>query len=562
MAGLRIAALIALMIPSGMAHAEMGLAGSYLSGRAAIRTGDYSEASHRYAKALVRAPKNATLMDQTILAFIGTGEIMSANQIAFRRESLGETSLAARMAIFANMLKTEKFDEVKTRIKDEKGIDAVLDQLVLGWIAHSEGEEKAAAKWFKKARSNKDLELLGAYNQALYHALIGDFKSAAKAMDSDVGRAFLVTRNGMFAYVQILSQLGRFEDAKKALTERYGVGKGSEFSEIYAKLVAGEAIPFDVISSPEEGFAEAFYSFSRLLNDEGGLIAALLYGRIAIYLNPQNSEAILLVGSIFEVMEQYKTAAALYARIAPDNSSHAVAEMARANIYRRLEDYEKAITILQDVARVQPMRFSTHWALGEAYHAAGQAGDAILSYDTAISKLESVEPHHWRLFYTRATALHSEGIWPRAEEDFLKVLELSPDEPSALNYLGYSYLERNENLDTAMEMIEKAAKESPGSGAITDSLGWAHFLIGNYDQAVVHLEAAVVLMATDPVVNDHLGDAYWAVGRKREARFQWRRALSFDPIEKDETRISQKLDAGLDTVLAEEGAAPLAASRE
>ena len=152
--------------------------------------------------------------------------------------------------------------------------------------------------------------------------------------------------------------------------------------------------------------------------------------------------------------------------------------------------------------------------------------------------------------------------WKQAEADFRAALELNPDQPQVLNYLGYSMVEKQVKLDEALNMIERAVAARPDSGYIVDSLGWVLFRLGRYDEAVSHMEKAVELMPVDPVVNDHLGDVYWAVGRSREAEFQWKRALSFvDPddenAEADPDRIRRKLDVGLDQVLAEEGAAPL-----
>ncbi|MFN3294318.1 MAG: tetratricopeptide repeat protein, partial [Gemmobacter sp.] len=126
------------------------------------------------------------------------------------------------------------------------------------------------------------------------------------------------------------------------------------------------------------------------------------------------------------------------------------------------------------------------------------------------------------------------------------------------NYLGYSLLDMNRNIDEALGMIERAVEQRPEDGYIIDSLAWGYFLTGRYDEAVVQMERASLLMPVDPIVTDHLGDVYWAVGRKREAEFQWHRALSFAPEEKDAKRIRRKLEIGLDAVLAEEGAVPLA----
>jgi Flp pilus assembly protein TadD len=157
--------------------------------------------------------------------------------------------------------------------------------------------------------------------------------------------------------------------------------------------------------------------------------------------------------------------------------------------------------------------------------------------------------------------------WELAEADFRAALALNPEQPQVLNYLGYSMVEKQVNLDEALNMIERAAAARPDSGFIVDSLGWVLFRIGRYSEAVVHMETAVALMPVDPVVNDHLGDVYWSVGRTREAEFQWSRALSFvDPTdadgEADPDRIRRKLEIGLDAVLVEEGANPLKVANE
>jgi Flp pilus assembly protein TadD len=166
------------------------------------------------------------------------------------------------------------------------------------------------------------------------------------------------------------------------------------------------------------------------------------------------------------------------------------------------------------------------------------------------------------LYFYRGVTHEREGRWEQAEADFRKALELNPGEARVLNYLGYSFVEMNRNLEEALEMIELAVRNRPNDGYITDSLGWVYYRLGRYEEAVVQMEHAVELLPLDPVVNDHLGDTLWAVGRRLEAKFQWKRALSFitedtDLNELNPDRIRRKLQVGLDVVLQEEGAPPL-----
>jgi Flp pilus assembly protein TadD len=154
-------------------------------------------------------------------------------------------------------------------------------------------------------------------------------------------------------------------------------------------------------------------------------------------------------------------------------------------------------------------------------------------------------PERWTLFYDRGVALERSGQWQRAEDDLKRALEMKPDQPLVLNYLGYSWIDRGENLESGLKMIEKAVELRPEDGYIVDSLGWAHYRMGDYDGAVKSLEKATELVPEDPTINDHLGDAYWQTGRLVEARYQWRRALQFGPQETEVKTIEAKLENGL-----------------
>jgi Flp pilus assembly protein TadD len=114
-----------------------------------------------------------------------------------------------------------------------------------------------------------------------------------------------------------------------------------------------------------------------------------------------------------------------------------------------------------------------------------------------------------------------------------------------LNYLGYSWVDQNINVEKAMELIRRAVQKRPNDGYFVDSLGWAYFRQNDYAQAVKHLERAVELKPDDPVINDHLGDAYWKVGRRLEAGYQWNYALGLKPEPDEEKRIREKLEKGL-----------------
>ena len=236
--------------------------------------------------------------------------------------------------------------------------------------------------------------------------------------------------------------------------------------------------------------------------------------------------------------------------------------MGRAQSLFAAERRDEGIAALFALREKHPEHVQLHIALGEMLRRSERYAEAADAYSEAIGLIGEIEPRQWFLHYYRAISYERIKDWARAEPDFHRALELFPDHPQVLNYLGYTLLERGERIDEAMEMIKSAVAQRPEDGHIIDSLAWGYFLLGRFEEAVEPMERASLLMPLDAVVTDHLGDVYWAVGRRLEARFQWRRALSFENPDADPARIRRKLEIGLDAVLEEEGAPPLSARRQ
>ncbi len=184
-------------------------------------------------------------------------------------------------------------------------------------------------------------------------------------------------------------------------------------------------------------------------------------------------------------------------------------------------------------------------ALGNILRSRKLYADAVDIYNRAIGMIPKPDRRHWVYFYARGTSYERLKNWPPAEADLKTALDLYPDQPLVLNYLGYSWVDQGINLDQGMKLIERAVAVKPDDGYIVDSLGWAHYKRGNFAEAVRYLERAVELRPDDPVLNDHLGDALWKVGREREARYQWEQSLSLKPEPEDALKTRRKLEEGL-----------------
>jgi Flp pilus assembly protein TadD len=206
----------------------------------------------------------------------------------------------------------------------------------------------------------------------------------------------------------------------------------------------------------------------------------------------------------------------------------------------------EAIRRLSNIVTTNPRDIDAISVLGDLLRSDKQYQKAADTYSKALDITGGKTPGDWRFYYVRGIAFERSDQFPRAEKDFLTALDLNPNQPQVLNYLGYSWVDKGMNLTRALDMIQKAVQASPNDGYIIDSLGWAYYRLGRYADAVTQLEQAATLRPNDPEINDHLGDAYWRVGRKLEARFQWNVAYAMDTEGNVKARVAPKLKGGLD----------------
>ena len=532
-------------------------AGAYLAAGVASAEADYAAAVDWYGRALADDPANPALLEGAVLAQIGVGNMEQAAQMAQALLATGAKSQTATVALIADAAKRKDFEAILKQAAEGSSAGAVLDDLVKAWAKLGLGQMSEAVETFDKLAKTKGLEAFGLYHKALALASAGDFEGADEILSGRAAGTIAVNRRGVVAHVEILSQLEKNADAIALIDRSFAPGSDMQVDDLRRRLAAGEPLPFTIVRDASDGIAEVFYSMASAVNGEADAAYTMLHARAAAYLRPDNTEAQLLTASLLEQQGQHDLATAVYAQIPPTDPAFHIAEIGRANATYAAGRKEAALEILQALARSHGQIIAVQIALGDAMRRESHFAEARAAYDAALAMVTKPGPDHWVLFYSRGVCAERLGDFAAADADLRKALELDPNQPQVLNYLGYSLVDRGEKLDEALEMIQRAVAARPDSGAIIDSLAWAYYRLGRYAEALAPMEQASLLEPVDPVVTDHLGDIYWAVGRTREAEFQWRRALSYAPEEKDATRIRAKLEKGLDAVLAEEGAAPI-----
>lgn len=536
---------------SGGAHAQ-GLAGAYLAGNQANRDNNYDQAARYYAEALARDPSNPFLLQNALLAFIGKGEVDRAVAIAQKVADGQFGSQLADLVLVADAIRSEDFDRAAKVLDDGSDrFSPLLSGLLSGWISLGQGKMGEATDRFDSMTEPTALRLFGQYHKALALAAVGDYETADRILTGDSAGSLRLNRGSLIAHAQIMSQLGRAEEAVALLDDALRGTSDQGVADLRDRIAAQGPVDYTFITNARDGAAEVFLTLASVLSRENGDRLSIVYARLAEFLRP-NAEAILLTAEILQDQQQFDLATRNYARVKQDDPMFLNAELGRADALIEAGKREAAIEVLRGLTRSHGDVPRVHMSLGDALRGDERYGEAAEAYDVAVSMIPDPAPNHWFLFYARGISYERENQWDKAEADFRRALELNPDQPLVLNYLGYSMVELGINLDEAQQMIEKAVAARPNDGFITDSLGWVLYRLGKFEEAVGPMEKAVSLVSNDPIINDHLGDVYWKVGRKREARFQWRRALSFDPEEKDLQRIRRKLDVGLDVVLEEE----------
>ncbi len=543
-------ALAALPSPS---RAE-SLAGSYLAAAQANYDNNYTEAALYYGRALAQDPDNLVLMQNALLANIGRGDMLLSLALARQLEAKGAESQLAQLVLLAEDIRKGDFEAANTLYERGVGFSPLLDGLVRGWIYLGLGRMADATALFDEMAKTDAMKVFSDYHRALTLAVVGDFEAAELVLSGGGTQPIRIGRGSLVAHILMLSQLERTDDARNMAADALNGSGDPQILDMLNRLNAGETLPYDFVTDPTQGVAEVFLTLATVLSGEENDRFGLIYSRISEFTRPQSVEAVLLVASLLNGQGQYDLAVESFNKVPTDHPIFYSAEIGRAEALQSADKIDAAIEVLRGLTKTHKQIPTVFTSLGDALRRQSRFSEATEAYNQAIQLLPDAQPNHWFLYYARGITYEREGAWDKAEADFRFALQLSPDQPLVLNYLGYGLVEKRIKYDEAQQMIEKAVAQRPNDGYITDSLGWVLYRIGKFDEAVQPLERAVELLPVDPIINDHLGDAYWMVGRKLEAQFQWRRALSFEPEEAEAERIRKKLEQGLDEVLKTEAA--------
>ncbi|MEP0942717.1 MAG: tetratricopeptide repeat protein [Rhizobiaceae bacterium] len=532
------------------------LAGNYLAARIAATDRDTSNAAVFYRKAISLDPDNISLKIKGFLSFIGNGDFAEGVEVGSQIIEAGNESEIVELVLAVEDIRKKNWAGAERRLTKDwrSAVDRLMAGLVLGWAKLGSGDLEGALKTVDALRGPAWFDLFVQYHGGLIALTGGETQAGVKRLQTAVDNR----AGGQAAgdtYTRILAALagahakaGDTDAALDLVNQTLDrLPQNPVFESLKANLESNRQIA-PLISAPQIGAAEVFLNLGTAINREGGQQFARIYMQLASTLAPQVDAVTIELAELFDDQGMLPRANDLFGQIAEESPYHAIAQLERALNLDELGQREQARTELDRLIEADPDDLIVHLSYGAVLARHDEFADAIGIYTRLIERIGNPQRVHWNLFYRLGIAYERTKQWPKAEAAFKQALKLFPDQPRVLNYMGYSWVDMDINLDEGLEMIRKAVSLRPNDGYMVDSLGWAYYKLGQIDEAVIELERAVELRPGDPTINDHLGDAYWKAGRQLEATFQWQHALALDPPEADIDRIKEKLSVGLDEV--------------
>jgi tetratricopeptide (TPR) repeat protein len=529
------------------ASAGKSLQGHYLTARVAEEDHDYDKSADEFDQALAMAPSDPDLIYSAFRVRLYAGRFDGAALLAPAVLAIKPGDGLANLVLAIQQIRRGDYRTAElqiSRIGAENQLGPLRDY-VMAWLKAGEKEFVPSREYLAKLQPEpgKRAEAPALIIQAQIDEMAGD-KPAAEAKYL---RAAKLDPGGLRTVLAVADGLRRVGKAQEAMALLKDYGARYSDSVVMDGLLSPSA-PMPRLPTAASGIAD-------ILFDIGGILGAnqraqqadlaLIFLQLSIELRPDNDFAWLTLSGLYEQFENVPKAIVALGKIAPSSPIYWQARLRAATLDAQEGHVDQAIARLRSMVAEKADRIDAALALADLMRSKERYADAVTAYSTAISRLKQPEERHWAIYFGRGIVLERVKQWPRAEADMKKALELSPDQPYVLNYLGYSWIDQGMHLQDGMKMLMRATELKPDDGAITDSVGWAYYRLGQFDKAVEWLERASEQKGDDATIVEHLGDAYWHVGRKREARFEWQRALNQKP-EKDRMPILQdKLSNGL-----------------
>jgi len=529
---------------------ESSFYGPFVAATEALHNERHQASATYYLKALSLDPDSQFVADRAFFQLLFSGHMDNAAELAVTicENPEDEPDDLVHLMCVLEAYKRADWPVVRARLASgmSTGFGYIIAPLLEAWTYGAEGDMDAVEVALKPLYDDKRFKSIAEEHTAYILDHIKRYDQAEQKYQSLVSlQPTFSLLQPIVTYAYMLNKTGQTQKARDFLAE-----KAKKYNNHRVILREGEQIlrggkPVHQADTPNGAAGMVFYRLASEFSQNGSKQTAVVYLRLASYLRPEVADFYFMLGSLLSELDKYKSAAIAYNSVLPTSSLRDLADVRRIEVLKFDGQLDLAEELVRDTLMNEPEDYEMLMSLADILQRKEQFDASLEFYNKALMQIEKPQPHNWYAYFARGVSYERSGNWLLAERDLKLALSLSENQPAVLNYLGYSWIDRGENIEEAKAMIKAAVEAQPDDGFIVDSLGWVHYLTGDFETAVDTLEKAVRLEPGDATINDHLGDAYWRVGRKTEARFQWRHALEGE-LKPDERRaIMLKLEDGL-----------------
>ncbi len=523
------------------------LSGSLLSGKFALSNKDTESAAKFFNQVYQKDSGSYGFLELEIESLVSSGKIEEAiqkSELLIKKEKKSEF---AQILLLVKLIKNEDFIEAsKALTKLESSLPLnTIKPLLQAWLTIGDTSNNSFIKEVLLEASKGKMSPLFDFHAALIYDNLNDKENASKYYKNSLEKSTQIIPRIIISAGSFYERHNK-KDLALLVYEKFEEAEPNHSALIKINDLKNEKkVSKRLVSNQKDGFAEAIYNIAGAMRSQRLMSYALQYTQIALYLSPENYSAKILLAQIYYDLEFYDKSLKIYKGIPIDTYEGWASRIKQTEILTELENYKDALVILKKMSNEKKQRTDALYKLGEIYSIQEKYIESVRSFDLALERVKKFSLANWPLFYARGMSYERLGKWQEAEKDFFKALEIYPDQPLVLNYLGYSWIDLGKNLVKAHKMIEKAVEQRPNDAYIIDSLGWSLYKTGKYKEAILELERALEIIPNDPIINDHFGDALWKAGYLNEAIFQWNRVLIYNPDNKLKKTIKKKIKSGI-----------------
>ncbi len=540
---------------------------NYLIGRYAMNQGDVGLASRALGAASDGDPQNADLRQKAFVVAVLGGDFDRVQALSTGLSAGDDGSAAMAHAVNAITLVRDGHAAAARR-----EIDTVLTLdasdrtglMLRPYVLAMAGDTKAALDdsgdatlmkdddnrlvvYFIKAERARILEIKGRASEA---------EAIYKSLYQPGAAAFIFGPD----YAGFLERQGRKDEARTVWQAVADQGRDSNAAIVLKRMDAPDYKPA-ALPDLKSSMAQALFLASTLYYSDHNAMLALADLRMALYLDPASDREHIFLGQIEQDMKDPVAAEAAWATVPATSPLYVEASLRRIWSLRGRGEDDEAMALVDKARASDPDNLGFTLEKASMLQAGNDNAGAQAVLDARIKRAGS-DDFTWQAWFLEAMIYDGLDQWDKAEAAIGKARAIDPDRPEALNFLGYGWINRGLHVKEGMDLIRQALAADPKSGAITDSLGWGYYKLGDYNNALTYIEQAVQMAPSDAEINEHLGDVYKALGRDAEAGYEWQRALVLGAPASESAGLRQKIDANNETLKVKGLAAPAATKTE